>query len=218
MSTLGVFHTMVSEACNKGTSLDSMIDDYTRMAARWIERNFNHKYMERCVSFTIDYTVAQPRGIPLAGLGFKAMKSLQIADPTSTATGLLLRTIPKVHRLDITEIDEGFAEGYWMDGYDYLWLDKTPLENYTAYMTYWQYTTWPTLTTSEPWLLANAEDLMLAQTMLMLAPAARESEWATAWRPIRDEALRTLSLAEDAAEWENTDSRMIYAGAYTRSA
>lgn len=204
---LSAFHSMVSTECNKGTRLDAFIPTRTMMAARVIERAQSLKYMERFVTFTTDYTAMEPRAVAFPNSRVKAINFLRWMN-TDGEYAYLTQVDPQT----VVARESGYPTGYWMDGLDYLWFDNTPGVNIDFEFSFWQYTDWPTDTAQEPWLAANAVDLLLAETMFLLAPKAREPAWLQLYQPMKDEGLRTLITADEELKASSRDESMIYDG------
>ena len=63
--TLSELHAEVSRAIARGTAYDTRIPAYTRMAARYIERNYTFQYMNIFATFNVDADATEPRLITL---------------------------------------------------------------------------------------------------------------------------------------------------------
>ena len=205
--SLGTFKTLVSDEVNKGALHDAVIAARIRMAARWFERNSALKYMHRWVSFTIDHTAAEPRLIipPPRVRSYEFVRILQDDGE--------FRYLNKVESMDVGRVIPGDPQQFWLDGRENLVLDATPSETLSAEMGYFQYSDWNGLgDTQDHWLLSDAEDAMLGQTMLLMAAYLREGlEFVQQYSKMRDEALVTIMAAEeDFAHGAAETTRMLY--------
>lgn len=203
---LADFHTLVSSEINKGTLFDDVIPDYTRRSARWLERNYDFKHMERFVSFTVDSSATEPRAVSLPER-CKSIEWLRIVNSDGSYTYLT-----QVDGSDVTGDDETTPTGYWLDGVEYFWFDNTPQEDLNMEMCYLQFTDWPTDTSQTPWFVANAEDVLLGQTIIMMAPRMREPKLKAIYQEMRDEGLRTITLSDEGMRASNRSESMVYKG------
>jgi hypothetical protein len=202
---LSAFHTAISREVNKKTRFDDLIPDYVRRAARFIERQHSLKYMERFVTFTVDAAATEPRAVAFPNSRVKAINFLRYADSDSK-----YYYVGQVDPTTVAAAESGNPTGYWMDGLDYLWFDNVVKANLAMEFSFIEYTLWPTDTAQEPWLLAHAEDLMIAQTMLMMAPVAREPGWKELYSDMKAEGLQSLFVADEEMKASSRDESMIY--------
>lgn len=213
--TLGQFHSLVSAELRRGTVHDAVIPDYVRRAARWMERNHTFQYMRRFQSLTIDADATEPRAItlPCSSTLFKGITFFRLV-PDDGDYIYLTKIDPRSVSTPEPD-DDGTPKAYWLDGLDYIWLDRAPEEDYNAEMYSVQYTDWPTDTSvSTLWLLNSAEDVMIAQTILQMGPLLRDDQSMGRWKAIRDEALRTLLLAEEEVMFSNEVNVMKFGVKY----
>lgn len=211
---LSDFHSEVSEAVGRGSIHDTLIVTYTRRAARWIERNYTLEYMKK---FKDDLTISEDdRDILLTSFvssnaTLKRVLFWRIADDTDSDGLPEYYYIEEVDPQDHAGLVEARPKTFWRNGSTELMLGQNPGEDYTSHIRWDEYTVWPTDTAEEPWLLANADDVMLGQTMLMLGPRLRlDPARAALWKQLRDEGLRTLLLAEDELRAGAVESSMRY--------
>lgn len=208
---LGDFHTMVRNECNKGTKPNTRIVSATRQAARWMERNYTLRYMRRFVSFTLDVDNVYPRAVAQPAR-IKSIQMLRYSLPDGDDTKFY--KLFKIDPRDVTAVKDDYPTSYWLDGDEWIWFDNQPDDDLPLEMIFSQYTNWPTSDSEEPWLLANAEDAMLAKTMQLMAPYLRENSFLQTYKPMLDEGIRTLLLADEEFDWENTDNFMGYGVEY----
>ncbi len=191
--SLGTFKTLVSGEVNKGVLHDTAIAARIRMAARWFERNYSMRYMHRWVEFTIDSTVVEPRLI-VPPPRVKSYEFFRIVAADGT-----LHYLNKIAAADVLNLPTQEPSRFWLDGDQNLVLDSDPKENYAAEIGYFQYTDWDSLDDNQnPWLVENAEDAMLAQTMIYMAAFLREdNEFLARYQLMRNESLNTIITADE---------------------
>ena len=203
---LGEFHALVSRSLNRGTSQDANIPTSVRQAVRWIERNYTFQYMKRWVEGSINVTVDNPYIITLYELRPKAIEAFRLIDPETGRFRDLKRIDPKQRTSRIV----GTPSGYWLDGVNSIILDAIPEQNLSYEMHLTQYTALPTDTDFVHWLFDNAEDLLLFCTLWYLSISLRDDRMATSYKLFRDEAIKTLDIAEQDIQFNDRDATMIY--------
>lgn len=207
--TLGTVKDMIRTELNRGTLYDASIEGYLRQAALWFERNYTMKYMERFVEFTIDPESAEPRALPFPETP-KSLKFFRIQRDDGRYWYLKKIEPVAVGNFDITDI----PHAYWLDGVDYIWLDRVPDQEYTAEMSYVRYTTWPTDDAATNWLLIYGEDWLMSRTIYLMGGRIRNPALADIHKQRSDEALRTLILSDEELRHENEDRQMDYGRIY----
>lgn len=205
---LGTFHTEVSNEVNRGTSYDSFIPLRAETAARRIERNYTLKHMERFVTFTQAATLECPRAIPFPNTRIKSIKFLRYLNGDSE-----FQHLKQVDPAQILSHAEGEPTAFWLDGKDYIWLDCDFDEDIDFEFSFIEYSAWDrTNDNYENWLIDHAFDLLLAQTMMLMAPICREDAWLGTYGDMKREAERTLFIADQELRESVTDDSMIYGG------
>lgn len=198
---LGDFHSVISNEANKGSSFSDVIPAKVRQAARWVERNATLKYMERFVEASLSDRC----------WNFPTTRIKSIIFVRHLLENGKYKQIIQVDPQQVVSIDEGIPDGFWIDGDDHFWFDAFPSEgNLELELLLVEYSDWPTDLTKTHWLIDNAEDLLIAQTMILLAPTAREPEWIGMYTKSRDEALRTLLLADEELRQSARSERMVF--------
>lgn len=205
------FHTLVADAAKRGSTLDSVIPGCVRRAAQWIEQNYTLAYMKRFVEFTISASAANPRVLPMPSRPkqiyfMRVVREAPGSQDVSKEYSYLHMTDPST----LGELGVGAPQYYWLDAFDYIWLNSIVEQDWKAEMYYAQYTDWPTDTTKEPWLVNNAEELLLAQSMLHLAPFMRDTATQQLWKGQRDLALKALIDSDYEFEYQNRSMKMQY--------
>lgn len=196
---LETFHTLVRNSIARGTSMDDMIPLAVRQAVRWLERNYSLGYMHKFKTFTLLSSGADPRIVAMPHARVKAVKFLRLLLPTGQYAYLT-----QVMGQEVDSPEGDIPAGYWVEG-ERLWLDTPPKEDFPAELLWVEYTEWPTVGTAEHWLLNHAEDVLLAQTVLQLGPQLRDDKLMGLYKGLRDEGLRTLTLAEDERNQSNAN-------------
>jgi len=201
---LQTFHSEVSKAIARGTAYDARIPAYGRMAARYIERNYTFQYMNVMSTFDIDADAVEPRLITLPQ---RMKKDTLIRIVLSDGSYQALQKIDPQQQHDlITEV----PSGYFLSGDDRIWLAQTPQEDYPAEIFYTRFTTWPTAADGTNWLLTNAEDVLIAQTMVYMAPLLRDPDAATLWGGMLSMCMKSLLDADYELEFSNKPAVMQY--------
>lgn len=203
---LSDIHGQVRDALGRGTSQDALIPAKVRQAARWLERNYSFKYMEKFALLTIDSEADYPRVVAFPTSLVKTIDMVRISSEGADYS-YLIQVDPK----DMVRVGTGKPEGYWLDGVDSLVLNANPGENYTMEVLYNQYSDWPTDLNAEPWLVVNAEDALVAKAMTYFAPQLRDSDMKTRWDGTLKEALDTLLKADEELRQSNRSERLGYA-------
>lgn len=190
---LQTFHQLVADTALRGGSLASFIPVATRQAVLWTERNYTFQYMRRYATFLVDKDSPEPRAISFPNERVKGIDLLRLVMDDGCLVGLR-----KVDPQEITFRTEGRPTAFWLDGTDFIWFDKKPVESYSGEIVYNERSNWAALGNSDThWLLTHAEDFLLYQTMLQISPYMRDPTLQTIYKPLRDEALRTLILDDD---------------------
>lgn len=204
MTTLSEFHTMVGDEINKGTRYDSVISRFVRRAGRFIERNYNFLYMERFAELDLDLSAANPRFIAFPSLLTKKINFVRYPTVIGGSDNQGYIYLQKVDPIDVTAIEpESNPRGYWQTGDEtgsnFLVLDQIGTDELTFEVHYIDFSIWPTASTATHWLIDNAEDVLLAQTMRMMAPYANEPDWILAYKSMWEEGIRTLTMVDEEA-------------------
>lgn len=207
---LGEFHTLTEAALGRGTALTTVVPTFVRFAARWLERNYTFQYMKKFVTVSIDVDVATtPRYVELGPGAPKSIPMFRWVQSDGS-----YRNLRRVEPEDMDSLEEATAlsppETYWIDGVERIVLGATPTEDINGELRVDKYSVWSESLTSEHWLLDNAEDVLLGQTLVMMASRTRDPKLRETWLSIRDEGLRTLLLAEEELQHSNQDYRLEY--------
>ena len=201
---LADFHTLVSEAIGRSTAYDSQIPGYVRRAARFIERNYTLQYMNVYSTFELDAEATEPRLIQLPA-GIKRDRLIRILGQDKSYNDLR-----KVDPADVKTLRTERPSAYWLSGDDKIWLAQAPDQDYACEIYWTRFTTWPTLPDGTTWLLQNADDVLLAQTMVLMAPHLKDPDLVTMWSQNLLNCLKTLLDSDLALEDSNKPAVMGY--------
>ncbi len=195
---LGTFHAAIKDICQRGDTLDSIIPTYTRIAAKFIETNHNFLQMKKSSSLA---AVAGSREITPPTTLVKRILDINYENTDGSLTHLTMYDSPKLH----LNFEEDFPKTMWQaDGKYY--LGEIPNADYTLTRWAYEYTTWPTANAGTNYILEEYEGILLAQTIIQMAPSVRNKElnaefadlWKIQWRIalIQDYEL-TASLKDE---------------------
>lgn len=199
---LGEFHTEMSTIIRRGTSVDDLIPGFVRRAARWIERNRSLQYMRQFVTLEIDPDIlTTPQYVSLENTDIKLVRMFRWV-PSDDSDYIYLK---KCEPQDILAPATGTPYNYWLDGTSRIVLSATPTEVLSGELYIEKYSSWPTADASTHWLIAYAEDALLAQSMYYFGRHARDRGIMEAAQADRNEALITLLAAEQDSEWSDSD-------------
>lgn len=201
------FKTQLRLTIGQGTNLDTELDALIRRAARWIEQNWTFFYMEQFAETTLDTTATNPRLINVPSTRLKAVQMVRILQDSGE-----YHYLRQVRPDQVTANNEAIANGYWQQGVSFLMLDNTPDENYTLEMIYSEYTAWSTDDAYTHWLLDNAEEVFEATIMMRTAFRLRDPKKWQMYKATRDEALKSLISADQAARAGNLEESLQYPG------
>lgn len=196
--------SIISAELRRGTSLDSLIPTRIRMAGRRIERAFDLEYMRK---YKDDQVVTQSDPGFSWPTGFKHETFVRYTLETGEYQYLV-----RVHPEDVTQVLDSPTEeisAYWSDDIAGVLFDNLAPRDLTVEFGYFAYTDpWPT--EGAHWLFSNAEDLILAETMLLFSGHIRDTKVLQLYSSLRADAITGLDIAQNLQRWENTDARMQY--------
>lgn len=190
--TLVEFTAMVKDEANKGDRLDAAIPTRISMAVQRLERRYTMKYMERFTTITI------PSGDSSYTL-LAAVKSIEFLRYYSDGLGDFVK-LPQVDPTDVLGDSQRNPEGFWIDGVTTLRFDNTVQEDLDLQFCRTEYSSLPLDDAS--WILANATDCLLAETMIVLSTRAREPSWKDKYGDMLQTSMADLFRADN--ELRNT--------------
>lgn len=226
---LNDFNTMVSTSLRRGNTLDSFIPTQVALSVQWLERNFTFKYMEvfRLLQIQQNQRVIQmPKGTLVKAWiffriintdgSYKYVNKVEGKDLTvvnSTANVLISNSVPAPTSSLI------MPGNFFQVGLANLVLDAVPSQIFDAETMFYNYSSWPTDASTIPGggstfahpLIDVAADLLLAQSqMLMAANIMKDLRMFAAYKEMRDEAVNTLTRADDETKFGGENIRMLY--------
>ncbi len=189
--SLGDFHTLVQDGPLNDPTMAQFIPEATRQAAAWLERNYTYLFME--VKF--DFVITKGDSIVELTATASQIKSIKWARITKSDGNF--DYLQQVDANDLIDKPTQRPETFWLAGIDEMYLGEDPDAAYTMETVVALYTDWLSNNNNfTHWLLDHAQDLLLAQTVLQLAPYMREPEWIPLYTQRRDEGLRTSILQD----------------------
>lgn len=230
---LDQFNTMVSTSLRRGTTLDADIPQQTAMAVQFIERNYSFKYMEVFRLITIQQgnriQMMPPGSLVKAWMFFRIVntdgsysyinkvegKDLTVV--SSQANVLIAGTVPAPNTSIIK------PGNFYQVGLSTIVLDAEPSQDFVAEALFLNYSSWPVDSTTIPGGGSNFEhplldvmsDVLLAQTQLYCASnLMKDTRMVQIYKELRDEAINTMTRAEDELRWAADNIRMLYKPTY----
>lgn len=196
-TTLGEFHTLVSDALGRGTSLDSVIPKRTEMAARWIERNYTFQYMRSWLSLSVDSAATNPHIVSLYDLELKSLELVRRRTTGADGTILFSRPLRKLRPADRESRPVGQPESYWLNGVSSIVFNSTPGEDMTFECHFQQFTKWGSGSSWTHWLLDNATQLLLCRTLMTMAIRSRDPKLYDMYKADFDLEIQSFNVSEE---------------------
>lgn len=220
MTTLTQFYAQVSDEIRRGSKLNYQVPTKVQMAISWMEKKYTFKYMERFCTLLIDSTVSQPRAIQQP-TGFKQMYFWRIINDNGTYSRITqvdaYDQSANNYNEDVLSLQtckSAKPEAYWQDGNNYFWLDNTPNVNYNSELAFTNFTILPADTSQSPTIIQTYADLILWQTMLLMASTMREPNITTLYKPLRDEAMEAAVNSDIEQRQSGRSESMKYGWEY----
>lgn len=200
---LSALVTAIQDELNKGTSIsDSQVRTKIEMALQSIELMRDWTYMKVVEeAFAI---VAASRTIT-APTNLKAFAGVRFIDADGNRVG-----IKEVDPEDITEVEVAEPQGYIKSGIASIVLDNTPDQNYDGYWDYYGFTTWSAADAFEPFPFKRLVPLVFYQTLVYLAPFAREPQLLQMWTTMLNQAIKTAVDADEELKLANKPAQMQF--------
>lgn len=203
------FHKMVSFEVKRGSSLDVWIPAYVKQAVNFLERNAPLKYMEEWVTLQLE---PNDQIVDMVW-AFRNWKFLRYS-----ADGEWTYLQKRDPREEITPDGPTAISKYSQIGMRYIRFNapwrgtgNLHLEGIVFKFSDWQ----QTRPDFRHFLLEQASDLLLYQTMIRIAASIKNPNMTSQYQPLRDEALKTFMSMDTDAEFEGSDSdTMVYGGIY----
>ena len=201
---LSEFHTMVSDAIGRSTSLDSVIPRRTEMAAQWLERRYTFQYMKQWKVFNVDYTATNPYIINVYDLGLKGIETIRRRTTESDGSYSFGNPLRKVKPVDRQTRPFGDPESYWLNGVSSIILNSVPDENMTFEAHIKAFTKWSKDDDNfTHWLLDNASELLLARTLMMMSVRQRDATQYQMYKSELDAEIGTFDVSEEELQYSD---------------
>lgn len=190
--TLEDFHTTVDTLSSEAGAVDVQIPIVVRMAARKLERAFNFRYM-RAESQVTYAAAATPTQIDL-GLRIKSLISCETRAVGGWEGVSKVAVVDSPH-VDLTSqaLEDKFV--LYQKSERYVIPLQATESAMDLHFLFYRFSDWPTAApynTFNSYLIDYAEDLLLAESMLMLAPVLKEPALQQFYVGLRQESVRTL--------------------------
>lgn len=185
---------------NKGTLFKQIIPDKVFQALRQIEQNWTYRWMEKLAVVNIDPASDNPQVITLPA-GVKLIRALKLdGSPLDEIT-------PEEFNPDYT----GTPTGYFRQGDRVIWLSSKPTNGGKISVVYDKFTMPEEISPeiSHP-ILEHGGAALLATTMMLLAPTAREPSWLELYQGQATQAIHTLHVWDE--ESRMSDHEVIFGG------
>lgn len=196
-TTLSEFHTLVSDALGKGTSLDTLIAKRTEWSARWLERNYVFQYMRSWQVLTVDNDADFPYIVSLSGLNLRKLETIRRRTTDTDGSYLFGRPLRYVKPADRESRPFGVPESYWLNGVTSIILNSVPDEDMTFEAHIQSFTSWGTAAGWTHWLLDNATNLLLTRTLMMMTSRSRDPKMWETYKGEFDLEIQSFNVAEE---------------------
>lgn len=203
---LAAFYAEVRKHVNRGSELDDVLPFAVRNAVVVFERANSMPYMERFMTYIL------PEGKRAVVMPCRA-KSVYFNRYVLDSGQLV--PIDKVEPHVVESRGVGYPRRYWFDNEQYIWFDKEAHEDIPFELGVDAFSEWPDVgsaseATHTHWLLDNALDYMMAQTMFNLAPHAREPDWFNLYSSMKGDAIQTLLTSISEHDLRDSRAKMKY--------
>jgi hypothetical protein len=192
--TLADFHATVDALLGEKGALDAEIPIAVRLAARKLERGFNFRYMREEV--TKDYPASNPPTTVDLGARVKSVISGEVREDGGWEgiQEIVLLESPHV-LLDSQALEDKFP--IWVKNEKLLLPLLATTVAYDLHFLIYRRSDWPLSSYGafSHYLVDDAEDLLLAETMLNLAPVGRDADLVQYYQNLRNESVRTLTTS-----------------------
>lgn len=195
---LGEFHTMVSDALGRSTSLDTVLKRRVELAARWLERNYTFMYMKQWKVFTAQVAATYPYIINVYDLQLKGIELIRRRTTASDGSIQFDRPLTAVHPADRETRPTGNPESYWLNGVNSIILNSVPDEDMTFEAHVKLFTKWNKDDDNfSHWLLDNATELLLARSLMMMSVRTRDPDHYAMYKTELDLEMSTFNVSEE---------------------
>lgn len=196
-TTLGEFHTLVSDALGRGTSLDTVIPKRVEMAARWLERNYTFQYMRTWRTFSVDPDADYPYIVSLFDMEIKKIELIRKRSTEDDGTVVFGRPLRKLHPGDRESRPAGVPESYWLNGVNSIIFNSVPDEAMTFEAHLVQFTKWGSGSSWTHWLLDHGTNLLLSRSLMLMVSRTRDPKLWEMYKMEFDLEVQSFNVAEE---------------------
>lgn len=196
---LGDFHSLLEKILNQGPDSQKFIVPFAKDAAKKIERNHTYRYMEKFNSGKdlSKNSSSLELGVDIKSFGFiRIPTQISGEDPNYSY-------LRQVDPGDFNIVSIGLPRGFWMAGGDsnfplsgVLYFDRRADQDYLVEFWEKRYSAWPSDAEDTHWLLEHGRDLLIAETMMLLALPYRDPELRQLGETQRVEGFKTTIKAD----------------------
>lgn len=202
---LAAFYADVSASLRRGSGSNALIPGWTEDAALWLEQNYSFAYMKRELTVELDPLADEPNLVDIAD----RLKAVRFVRRVYTQDGMQsFGYLRKVDSIDLSSIDKGAPQYYWLDGMNNIMLDSMVVEPLTLTVGGILYTDWPVDETATPTLLRYYKNLLKAQTLIEAATDLKDDRMIAAYQAKFERALQAVLVAEEESARLDTEASM----------
>lgn len=185
---------------NKGTLFKQIIPEKVFQALRQIEQNWTYRWMEKIAELDIDPAGDDPRVITLPA-GLKLIRALKLDS----------NPLDELRPEEFDPLATGTPTGYFRQGNRVIWLSSKPEAGGHISLVYDKFTMQEELD-PEAWhpILEHGGAALIATTMMLLAPTAREPSWLELYSSQATQGIHTLHVWDE--ESRIADNEVIFGG------
>lgn len=198
---LGTFHSRVSNAIRRGTSLDTIIPFWVGDAARILEQNYTFSWMRRSVE--VPLLASDATNVILLDPLVKEVNWIKpVWNSQPDGTKWFGDPLTGCEEMDITSIDNCNPAGYWIDGDDtgtgyQINFDAIPTSDMIFRINRSVYTDWDFADGDTPALLARGQSALFFQTLILFANEQRDPRMAAQYGSMLQGGLGVLLRSEE---------------------
>jgi hypothetical protein len=204
---LATFYSDVAAELRRGASVDTSVPRWTRAAVNFLEAGQVFAHMQKFATLTTNPAAENPQIIAFPNSRVRSWRYIR------QKVGEEFLYLEGMSPEDQGTEKIGLPTAFWHDGVSKLWLDAIPDKAYSFQAAWYEFTDWPTSTTTEPVWLDRGYNVLFAQTMLMAARGLRDPNLTAIWAPARDEAVKVQVAAEEELRWGGTTQTMRFSNA-----
>lgn len=191
----------------RGTSQDSKIPRWVRMANNWLETNYDFEHMFRSGELWLDPDAEFPNMVDLPNDRVKMVTLVMPFKDELDGSRAYLGEVPKMDRAQAGGLGFCAPTGWWKSG-NQMAFNAKPKTRYDFEIDYVEYTAWPTSASATPTMLAKYENLLFSAALVHAFRELKDEGAFQVWTATRNEALTPVLQAEEEAKWKGRQFRM----------